>query len=154
MLEEQVTEGENGEMHLKGVMLHVSRQRRAEHHKYVSDKREISAVTNEVIPSLIEFLTQRFPIDEERLSTLKSFTNLTPDADLKSVNAILASDLNLEALGLEYDELMQMEDIEAFRKASLGEKVKLLAHSEHYTTVNKVLARVLAANLTVQTLNG
>ena len=51
-------------------------------------------------------------------------------------------------MGLEYDELMIMEGTQLlalYSESSLGQKVKLLAQSEHYKTVNKVLARVLAA---------
>ena len=50
-------------------------------------------------------------------------------------------------MGLKYDELMKMEKSQllALRESTLSQKVKLLAQSEHYKTVNKVLARVLAA---------
>ena len=69
-----------------------------------------------------------------------------PEADLASVHRILGSDLSLETMGLEYDELMKMEDTQllALRESSLSRKVKLLAPSEHHKTVKKVLDRVLA----------
>ena len=62
-----------------------------------------------------------------------------PEADLKPVYRILGSDLSPETMGLEYDELMKMEDTQllALRESSLSQKVKLLAQSEHYKTVNK-----------------
>ena len=70
-----------------------------------------------------------------------------PEADLKTVHQVIGSDLSLETMGLEYDELMKMEYtlLLPLRELSLSQKVKLLAQSEHYKTVNKVLARVLAA---------
>jgi hypothetical protein len=119
-MNEQITNDETGTL-LKGVLLHGSKRRRAEHHKHVTDKRDTSAVENEIVSALVEFLTRRFSIDEQRLSIVKPFANLMPDADLKAVHAVLSSDLNLETLGLQYDELMNMEavKIQALRTASL-----------------------------------
>lgn len=70
-----------------------------------------------------------------------------PEADLKSVHKTLGSDLSLETMGLEYEELLRMENTQlvTLRESSLSQKVKVLAQSEHYKTANKVLARVLAA---------
>ena len=56
-----------------------------------------------------------------------------PEADLKAVHSVISSDLNMETLGLQCDELKNMEDVQILRTASLREKVKLLAQSEHYT---------------------
>ena len=56
-----------------------------------------------------------------------------PEADLKAVHSVISSDLNMETLGLQCDELKNMEDVQILRTASLREKVKLLAHSERYT---------------------
>jgi hypothetical protein len=74
------------------------------HHKYVTDKRHISAVGNYILTSLIEFLTQKFSIDKNFSSALKLFhkyTNIMPEADLKSVHQVSGSDLSLETVVLE-----------------------------------------------------
>ena len=58
---------------------------------------------------------------------------------------MIASDLDLEQLGLEYDELLDMENITAVRKLPLTNLVGLLASSKNYMNVTTVLARILAA---------
>ena len=146
-LKEEIKETDEGVVLLKDVVLNVSNRRLGEHHKFVSDKREFFAVENEIISALVEFLTQRFSVDEERLSIAKDFTDLLPAADLRSVHNVFCSDLSLESLSLEYHDLMSMEktQLQALRKLNLSAKVKHLAQSQHYKTLNMVLARILAA---------
>jgi len=67
-----------------------------------------------VASSVIEFLTQQFAVDKETISRAKAFSDLSKDADLQSVHDILTSDLCLEHLGLQYDELMQLEDAHVY----------------------------------------
>ena len=100
-----------------------------------SGERDTSAVENEIVSAHTKFFIQRFSIDEQRLSIVKPYVNLMLEADLKAVHSVISSDLNMETLGLQYDELNNMEDvqIQVLRTASLREKVKLLAQSEHYT---------------------
>ena len=118
-------------------------------YKYVSDRRarEASSILVEVIESLIEFLTQRFSADTDRMTLLKPFLNLTSDADLEGVHKFICADLNLETFALEYDELLGLEEVQlnSLQKCSLSQKVKLLAQSEHYKNVTVSLARILAA---------
>jgi len=145
-LTEQMQQTEpDGQVTLNGFTLHSVTRRRREHHQSVSDIREIAAVKIEVIDSLVEFLTQRFSVDDELLSIVKPFANLMTYADLKSVHAILGTDFNLQTLGLEYDEIMQMDDLEALRKLTLQDKVCQLAQSKHYMAVTTILARLVAA---------
>ena len=144
-LQEQIKYCADGQMHLKDVQLQSTVRRRSEHHRFITDHRDISAVKNEITECLIEFLSQRFSTDTERLTIIKPFATLQVDANLKDVHNIIASDLDLEQLGLEYDELMDMDNITAVRKLPLREVVSLLASSNNYTNVTIALARILAA---------
>jgi hypothetical protein len=136
---------ENSEVRLKGIELHTATSRRKEHHKFVTDRRDSMAVTNEVIQSLVEFLTQRFSADDRLLSVVKPFINLNPEADLKEVHRTICSDLDIEQLGLEYGELLDMENLVDIRQMSLREVVRILATSKNYLTVTTALSRLLAA---------
>jgi len=104
-LQEQMQSGVDGHVQIKKFKLLSTVRRRSKHNKFITDHRDISAVKNEVIESLVEYLSQRFAIDKERVSILKPFATLHKDADIKAVHDLLCSDLDLEQLGLEYDEL-------------------------------------------------
>ena len=145
-LQEQMVQSEEDlEMYLKDVKLQKKARRATERNKFVTEGRENAAVKIEIIDSLLEFLTQRFAVDEEHLAIIKAFGTLQPDADLKAMHAAFCTDVDLEKLGLEYGDLMEMDNIDAFRKKPLRDVVLSLAQSEHYLTVNTVLACILAA---------
>ena len=62
-LSEQVITLDDGSMTLKGIQLNKAHNmRRKTHHLYVTDRKDVKAVCNEVIQSLVEFLEQRFQI--------------------------------------------------------------------------------------------
>ena len=80
-LNKQVTGTEvNDDVHLKGFRLQSQKRRSTEHHKYVTDKRDISAVGNEISTSLIEFITQRFPSTKIVHQSYYAI-NIMPEAD-------------------------------------------------------------------------
>lgn len=137
---------DNGETCLKGIPLFENSKRRlAEHHKYVSQKRDVSAVCVELIDSLVEFLNERFEIDTELLKILKPFATLETTSDLKMVHSILGKDLNLTDLSLEYTELLEHDKINQFRQLSLADLIPVLVSSQQFMTVTTILARILAA---------
>jgi hypothetical protein len=69
VMKEQITDNETG-IHLKGVLLHGSKRRRAEHHKYVTYKHDTTAVENETViaysvsPTEISY-RERAPVQRE-----------------------------------------------------------------------------------------
>ena len=142
--------GENSEekatVMLKGIILRrKSTSRRKEHHRYVSENRDVDAVFNEVVTSLVEFLDQRFAIDADLISVAKSFVGLKSSSNLKNVHTVLCPDLDLAELSLEYSDLLQLDTIETLRKMSLTRLVVFLAQSDAFKTVATVMARLLAA---------
>ncbi|CAB4024767.1 E3 SUMO- ligase KIAA1586-like isoform X4, partial [Paramuricea clavata] len=146
-LSEQVSEEEDGTVSLKGVELSSgnARRRRHIHHLYVTDTRDIDAIKNEIIESLKEFLTQRFLDQEDDIDLLKPFVNLQQSVDLKEVHKQFFKDLDLMELGMEYDDVLSMEDIEHFRKLSLRERFQMFVQSEELPNLKVAFARILAA---------
>ena len=60
---------------MKGVQLITSTRRLKDHLLFVTDKRDYHAVFNEIIDSLLEFLRQRFSVDDVLISKLTPFVN-------------------------------------------------------------------------------
>ena len=114
-------------MSLKGVELNSgnARQRQHIHHLYVTDTRDIDAIKNEIIESLKKFLMQRFLNQEDDIDLLKPFVNLQQSADLKGVHKKYFEDLILMELGMEFEDVFSMEDIEDFRKLSLRKRFQM-----------------------------
>jgi hypothetical protein len=150
-LNNQMITLENGSLTMKGIELNKPRiMRRKTHHMYVTDRRDVRAVCNEVVESLVEFLDQRFAMDEETVRIAKPFAALAALTvfELKDVHKLLgceSCDLDATDLSLEYDELLAVENIDGLRKMSLPELVRFLASSDSYINVTTILARILAA---------
>ena len=133
-------------MSLKGVKLNSGNARhRHIHHLYVTDTRNIDAIKNEIIESLKEFLTQRFLNQEDDIDLLKPFVNLQQSADLKEIHKQLFEDLDLMELGMEFDDVLSMENIEDFRKLSLRERFQMFVQSDQLPNLKIAFARILAA---------
>lgn len=141
-----VQEQTDGSLTLKGIPLTKKSGRQSKNHNlYVSQKRDVSAVCNEVVLSLAEFLEQRFEIDDNLLLVLKPFATLKKSADLDQVHKMICEDLDLTEIALEYGEILSLENIEFLRQLKLSSLVRFLASSDEYTNVATAMARILAA---------
>ena len=117
-------------MFLKGVELNRRNARRQDYHRlYVTDTRDIDAIKNDIIESLNEFLLKRFLSQEDDITLLKPFVNLQHSTHLKNIHKQFFVDLDLMELGMEFDNVLNMEDIEDFRKLSLREIFQRFAQS-------------------------
>ena len=133
-------------MFLKGVELNRRNARRRDcHHLYVTDTRDFDAIKNDIIESLNEFLSQRFLSQEDDITLLKPFVNLQHSADLKNVHKQFFVDLDLMELGMEFDDVLNMEDVEDFRRLSLRERFQRFAQSDQLPNLKTAFARILAA---------
>ena len=146
-LSEQVSEEEDESISLKGVELSRSARRRDYLHLYVTDTRDTDAIKNEVIESLSEFLSQRFVSQEDDISLMKPFVNLQQSADLKKIHKQFFEDLELQELSMEFHDVLDMEDIEDFRKLPLRERFQRFARSDELPNLKIAFARILAAKL-------
>jgi hypothetical protein len=133
----------NGEVFLRGIKLELTTRRRENHHLYVTDKRNIDAVTNEISCSLVEFLKQRFSFDDVITSHLVHFVQFdVQNTDLTAVHTAIAADLDITELALEFEELASHSQTTC---KPLPELVKCLSKSQEYPYVLIALARILAA---------
>ena len=118
-------------------------RRRDKHHLCVIDTRDTGSICNEITCSLVEFLRQRFSIDEGVISQLAAFVHFdTQNVNLRTVHKAIAIDLDITELSLEFDELSQER---LTKERSLPDLVKCLVKSEHFSNVLTVLCRILAA---------
>lgn len=115
------------------------------HNLYVTTRRDINAVRNEVIESLCEFLQQRFDIDNGLISILKPFVSLDTKADVKSVQSSIARDVSLVELSMQYQELCDQPTLKTLTIAQLVSHLASENVKDNYGEVLIVLARILSA---------
>jgi len=73
---------------------------------YVTDKRDSSAIFNDVLESLVEFLHQSCSVDDDIISILTPFVNFDREHfDMRAIHSIIGSDLDPSELLLEFNEL-------------------------------------------------
>jgi len=58
---------------------------------------------------------------------------------------VIGADLDLSELSLEYDEILQLDNIENVRTMSLSQLVRFLATSNQFHNVTTIMARILVA---------
>lgn len=113
-----------------GIKLQEPRiKRRKEHHKYVSDIRNLASVFNEIIISLTHFLNKRIDINLDLIKYSTPFASLKPTADIKKVHEILASDIDLMEVSFEYEKLLKIDSIDNVRKITLPSLLSFLLQS-------------------------
>lgn len=133
----------DGDVFLRGIKLEQTTRRREKHHLYVTDKRDIDAVCNEIVSSLVEFLHQRFSLDDVVTSQLIHFVQFdVQKTDLTAVHKAIAADLDITDLSLEFEEIASLSNIAC---KPLPELVQCLSKSLEYPNVLTALARILAA---------
>jgi len=88
-----------------GVQLTVRERRRPAHHSLVSDIRDFSAVRQEILASLLNFLDDRFSADASvKLEPLAQIDQNVSDDQLKDCHESLVPDMDLCQFCLEYRE--------------------------------------------------
>lgn len=134
------------EYKLKGILLNSATRRLKTHNLFVSVRRETSAIKNEIIQSLCNFLQQRFDSEEEMLiQQLENFVNFKSTVDLKEIYTCIASDLDMSSLSLEFTEIINIGLDRSIKDLPILEKIVILIKSNNYPVVTKVLSRIAAA---------
>lgn len=93
---------------------------------------------------ILQFLNDRFAVDEKLVETIGPFCKLDPKVDVKEVMKLIAPDADDFELQMQYDELCVIPEL---KDLSLLELLPRLAaaKSDNYSEVLKVLARIVAA---------
>lgn len=114
---------------------------------YVSDKREAAAICNEIVLSLCNFLGDRFgdAYEKDTINTLAAFISFDRNIDMQKFHMLICADLDLEALSLEYEEVISLDISTKLQDLSLSGKVQKLAKSPDYSNITIAMARILAA---------
>ena len=73
--------------------------------------RYLTAVKKEIVYCLVEFLDQRFGVDQKIFKVVKPFIALKPDADIKEFHEIICSDLQLMELSLEFNSIVTSPEL-------------------------------------------
>ena len=131
---------------LKGIALSIPRERRV-HHLFVPALRDLTAVKKEIVYCLVEFLDQRFGVDQKILKVVKPFIALKPDADIKEFHEIICSDLPLMELSLEFNSIVTSPELlRTLQNLCLSQMVQYLARKRNiYPNIVIALARIWAA---------
>ena len=132
---------------LCGQELRTAKPRRNQHHNlFVSETRDVNAVKNEIVDSLINFLDERFSIsDDHDISILKPFIDLENSADIKLLHNTFFKDLPLDELDMEYAEAVYLRNIDQQKCMPLQYKLKRLLQSGFFPNVSVAFARIFAA---------
>ena len=85
--------------------------------------RDISAIKEELIKTLVNNLKERFTTDENIFSILEHFIKLKEEINIKQVHTLISADLNIIELSLQYNDLLSNSEINIFRKYNLCELV-------------------------------
>ena len=140
------SDGDDENMVLSDQELRTAKPRRNQHHNlYVRETRDVNAVKNEIVDSLINFLDERFSISDDHISILKPFIDLENSADIKLIHNTFFKNLPLEELGMEYAEAIHLQDIDQLKCMPLQYKLKRLLQSGFFPNVSVAFARIFAA---------
>ena len=120
------SDGDDENMILSGQELRTAKPRRNQHHNlFVSKTKDVNAVKNKIVDSLINFLDERFSIsDDHDISISKPFIDLENSADIKLIHDTFFKDLPIEELGMEYAESVHLQDIDQLKCMPLQYKLK------------------------------
>jgi hypothetical protein len=100
-------------------------------------------VQNEIVDSLVEFLTQRFSIDEPLFATLVPLADFdTASVDLRAVHGLIGCNLDLATMSLEYCDVANSKVLTGLKLLQL---VQRLASSDDYPNMLTIMAQILAA---------
>lgn len=84
-------------------------KRRKEHHKYISNTRDLVSVSNEIIISLTNILYECIDISSKIQQTIY----------IKTVHEILSSNINLMELSFDYKKLLKIDLFDIIHKINL-----------------------------------
>lgn len=135
-LSTKITIDSDGKTYFKSIEMHsegFSRTRRV--------AENFADVRTNVLVALRTFLTERFQIDEEILKKIEPFVKFEKGVNIEEIHALLAPDLELPSLFLQYQEISST-DIP--KDKSLSEIIAQLSKTDSSREIYKELIIVLA----------
>lgn len=108
--------------------------------------RLFSLVRNNLLESLERFLTERFQIDDELFEKIEPFLNFDKNANVEEIHSLLAPDLSLLDLSLQFQDVVNTPAItkDTGLKEIIAKLTKNSASRESYSELIVVLSRIAA----------
>lgn len=118
-----------------------------EHSRTRQEPKDYTEVRKSILTSLQTFLTERFQIDDDLLTTIDPFVKFEENSDIEKVHSMLAPDLELANLSLQFQDISNDPTL-IQNKKNLSEIIMHLSKSdesrEFYHELIIVLARIAA----------
>lgn len=128
------------------MFLYTIKLKQESEHRLRRGSRSFPDLRNSVLVSLQHFLKERFQIDENLFGKIDPFINFSKDAKISEIHSMLAPDLSLPSLQLQFEDIANNPDI--VEDQSLSEIISKLTKTEASREIFKdliiVLARILA----------
>ena len=126
-----------------GIELWEKTRRRTEATLNVTDRREFSAIRNESILAIKEFIDQRLEIDQSTSKYFTPFTKFTAtNEEIRDVHKSIAPDLDLANLAIQYKELQNCTGIPKDNPYKVLQSI-IKGGKEEYNDEIIVLSRIL-----------
>lgn len=127
----------NGQIILKGFeLINTSEKRRA-------SKNDFNSVRKAIIDSIISRLDGRFASDDALMTTIEPFVNFNKNADIRKVHELLATDLDLSSLQLQFNEIVD-QNTNAKLNGDAEKMIQTLAANENYKEIVTTMSRIHA----------
>lgn len=131
---------------LKGIVLTGATESRntRSNNSQNNNMRNSVILRRKVTKCILQFLNERFAVDEKLVETIGPFCKLDPNANVKEVLELIAPDANDFEVRMQFDELCQIPEL---RNVSLLKLLPRLAASktENFSDIINVFARLVAA---------
>lgn len=142
---EEVLENElnDTEETLKSVKLWKKERRTGKRNEFVSDHREFSAIRNDIICAVENFMSSRFElaISDKLTKSMTAFCKLiATDDDIRNVHEGIGPDTELAELAYQYDTITQRYQADEKPCKAL---LQTISGQEEFTTLSKILCRIL-----------
>ena len=123
------------------------KRRNPEANLYVTDRREFSAIRNESILALKEFMDIRLQFDKNVSKSFTPFTKFTANENqIRDIHRSIAPDLSLADLAVEFQELQQCNELPKTNPHTVLQNILNAGNEQYYQKVSVVLGRILVCN--------
>ena len=120
------------------------KRRNPEANLYVIDRREFSAIQNESILALKEFMDIRLQVDKNVSKSFTPFTKFTANEnEIRDIHRSIAPDLSLADLAVEFQELQQCNELPKTNPHTVLQNIVNGGNEQYYRNVSVVLGRIL-----------
>ena len=127
-----------------GIELLEKKRRRPEANLYVTDRREFSAIRNDSILALKEFMDTRLQVDKNVSRSFTPFTKFTANEnEIKDIDHSIAPDISLADLAVEFQELQQCNELPKSNPHTVLQNIVKADNKQYYQNMSVVLSRIL-----------